>query len=134
MKKIFFLCLILASHISEAAVTPRVSPVLEKELLSLQVRLSETRDRLEKFQEIQKTLIEIQNLQETRSATSKGEQGRVQLLIAVLEALPKAQDFELKNCEKYRSEYLEEFEPMADEIPQDPSVLYGWDVLTKLCR
>lgn len=134
MKKFYFLSLIFASSIAYAAVPPRVSPVLEKELLGLQIRLSETQSRLEKFQEIQKTLLEIQNFQETRAVASSGEQGRVQLLIAVLEALPKAQEFKLKDCEKYQSEYLEEFEPMADEVPQDPSVLYGWDVLTKLCR
>lgn len=134
MKKICFLSLIFVSSIAYAAVPPRVSPILEKELLGLQIRLSEATDRLEKFQEIQKTLLEIQSFQDTRTAASRGEQGRIQLLVAVLEALPKAQDFKMKDCERYRSEYLEEFEPMAEEVPQDPSVLYGWDVLTKLCR
>ncbi|AHI06473.1 hypothetical protein BDW_09865 [Bdellovibrio bacteriovorus W] len=134
MGKIFVSCLIFVSSTALGAVPPHVSPILEKELLSLQVKLSETSARLEKFQEIQKTLLEIQSYQEAQPAVSKAEQGRVQLLVAVLEALPKARGFNVKDCEKYRNEYLEEFEPMAEEAPEDPSVLYGWDVLEKLCR
>lgn len=134
MSKIFFLYLIFVSSMAYTAVPSPVSPVLEKKLLSLQVRLSESQNRLEKFQEVKKTLKEVQEFQENRAESTLTEAGRVQLLVAILESLPRAAKFDLKNCDKYRSEYLEEFEPMADEAPQDPSVLYGWDVLDKLCR
>ncbi len=44
------------------------------------------------------------------------------LMVSVLESLPAQKQFTKRDCLKYENDLLTQYEPMAEETPQEPAV------------
>lgn len=87
----------------------------------------------EKFQTLLRTEEQISALRENAPALAVQDEVYVDLLMSVLKSLPAEKEFKKRDCEKYRVDLLDQFEPTAEDAPQEMAVKPGWEALQLLC-
>lgn len=100
----------------------------------LQKEVAKVKTLKEKYKTISRVKSQIKELRASNSPQGLQDEAHMDLLVSVLESLPPQKGFKRKDCLKYESELLVEFEPVAEEKPQNPAVQAGWEVLQSLCR
>lgn len=100
----------------------------------LQKEVAKVKSVKEKYKTISRVKSQIKELRASSSPQGLQDEAHMDLLVSVLEALPEQKSFKRKDCLKYESELLVEFEPVAEEKPQNPAVMTGWEVLQSLCQ
>lgn len=129
---LFFSFLMLAAIPQPKPFTVR--SVVEGYINGLQVEVMSARNNAERFQAINRTLEEIRALRDTAPPQNQREEGQMNLMVSVLESLPDQKDFDRKECPSYQNDFLNQFEPLADDIPEDPAIRPGWTILQAMCR
>lgn len=99
----------------------------------LETELNKAKTPKEKYKALNNTLTQISALRD-HSLPSADDETYIELLVTGLESLPKEMNFKKESCQRYRAEYLNQFEPLADEAPEEPAVQPGWNVLQSICR
>lgn len=88
----------------------------------------------EKYRSVKRVLGQIRALRENSSPQGALDESHMDLLVSVLESIPNEGKFKKKECEKYQSDFMDQFEPTAEEEPQNPAVKPGWTVLQSMCN
>ena len=88
----------------------------------------------EKFRALERTLSEIAGLRANNLFQDAKSEAYMDLMVTVLESIPDEYSFRKSDCLKYENDFLNEFEPMALDAPEEPAVQPGWAVLQSLCR
>lgn len=88
----------------------------------------------ERFRVMNQTLVKVRALRDNSLPQGARDEAHMDLMVAVLESLPKQSAFQKKNCLRYENDLINQFEPAAEEAPQEPAVVPGWRVLESLCR
>jgi hypothetical protein len=88
----------------------------------------------ERMQSLNRAIADLRYMNENALRETAKDQGYMSLMVAVLDSIPKNKDFKKSDCGKYESDMLNQFEPTAEEEPDDPAVRHGWYVLQALCR
>ncbi|MGZ3773184.1 MAG: hypothetical protein ACXVCY_06405 [Pseudobdellovibrionaceae bacterium] len=102
------------------------------ELLEKEVNVSKTNK--ERFQSLNRVIHEIKSLRDNSIPQGAWDDSHLDLLVTVLESLPSEKKFNKKDCAKYENDLLSQFEPQAEEAPEEPAVKPAWTVLQSLCR
>ena len=100
----------------------------------LQKEVAKVKSVKEKYKTISRVKSQIKELRASSSPQGLQDEAHMDLLVSVLEALPEQKSFKRKDCLKYESELLVEFELVAEDKPQNPAVKTGWEVLQSLCQ
>lgn len=101
--------------------------LLEKEVLK-------AKNTKEKYRVVKKVMSQIKMLRENSAPQGEQDESHMDLLVTTLEAIPPEKQFKKKECYKYESDFIDQFEPTADEAPEEPAVKPSWTVLKSLCR
>lgn len=134
--------LVLDAHGSVRHRTPEV-PVRSTRSLRQQVDsyiemlekdVATARNSKEKYRSLRRVVGQIKILRENSSPQGALDESHMDLLISALESLPSESKFKKRECSRYESELIDQFEPAADEAPQEPAVKPSWVVLQSLCR
>lgn len=102
------------------------------ELLAKETQNSKTTN--DKYRAINRVLREIKTVREKNLAQNAWDEAHIELLVSVLESLPLERKFRKKDCSKYKNDLLNQYEPLAEEAPEEPAVKPGWTVLKSLCE
>lgn len=100
----------------------------------LQKEVIRAKNNQAKFRAVNRVLGEIRALRDNSAPQGALDEAHMDLLVAVLESLPRESQFKKRDCSKYENELLGQYEPMAEESPSEPAVTPGWNVLQSLCR
>ncbi|MGZ3771119.1 MAG: hypothetical protein ACXVCP_14200 [Bdellovibrio sp.] len=100
----------------------------------LQKEVSSAKKNKEKFKTLHRVLQEIRSLRDNNASQEALDEAHIDLLVSVLESLPEEKKFKKKDCLKYENDLISQFEPMAEEAPEEPAVKPGWTVLRSLCQ
>ncbi len=100
----------------------------------LQKESLKAKNRKEVYQSLNRVLGQIKSLRDNNAPQGALDESHMDLVVSVLEALPQQSKFKKQDCLKYENDLLSQFEPMAEEVPQEPAVQPGWTVLQSLCR
>lgn len=87
----------------------------------------------DRFKFINQVLTQIKSLRDNGAPQAALDDAHMDLVVTVLESLPKERDFKKNRCLTYENDLLNQFEPTAEETPQEPAVKPGWNVLQSLC-
>ncbi|MFS4460788.1 hypothetical protein [Bdellovibrio sp. HCB2-146] len=107
---------------------------VERYALGLQVDVLSAKRNPERFRALNRALDEIKMLRENSFTATQADEGYLDLMVNALEAIPPESQFKRKDCAKYENDFLNQFEPLAEEAPMEPAVKPGWAVLQALCR
>ncbi|MBO9666512.1 MAG: hypothetical protein J7501_06820 [Bdellovibrio sp.] len=88
----------------------------------------------DKYRAMNRTLDEIKALRDNTYPQSAHDEAYMDLMVSVLESVPPQSGFKKRDCLRYENNMINEFEPLADDAPQEPAVRPGWNVLQSLCR
>lgn len=100
----------------------------------LQKEVNSSKKKKEKFRSLNRVVREIKSLRENSAPQGAFDESHMDLLVSVFEALPEEKKFKKKDCLKYENDLLNQFEPLAEEAPEEPAVKPGWEVLRSLCQ
>lgn len=100
----------------------------------LQKEVIKAKNPRDKFRAVNRVLGQIQALRDNGAPQGALDEAHMDLLVSVLESLPRESQFRKRDCSKYENDLLTQYEPMADESPSEPAVTPGWNVLQSLCR
>jgi len=100
--------------------------------LDYNLRLSHSQN--EKFRAINRATIQLMVLKDNALTQTLEDEGYIELVIEVLDAVPRGKAFAKADCDKYENDLINEFEPYAEEAPLEPAVKPGWNALQALCR
>jgi len=128
----FFSSVLMAAIPQPKAFTVR--SVVESYINGLQVEVINAKNNTERFQAINRTLEEIRALRDTAPPQNQREEGQMNLMVSVLESLPDQEEFRKKDCPAYQNDFLNQYDPLAEEAPEEPAVKPGWTILQSLCR
>lgn len=128
----FFSSVLMAAIPQPKAFTVR--SVVESYINGLQVEVINAKNNNERFQAVNRTLEEIRALRDTAPPQSQREEGQMNLMVSVLESLPDQDNFKKRDCPIYENDFLNQYDPLADEAPEEPAVKPGWTILQSLCK
>lgn len=100
----------------------------------LQKDVAKEKNAKKKIRATKRVLGQIKALRENSAPQGPLDEAHMDLLVSVLESLPNESQFRKKNCQKYEMEFINQYEPTAEEAPQEPAVRPGWTVLQSLCQ
>lgn len=120
----------------ESQVQPKrpVREQVQASLLRLESTMNQSQTTIEKFRALQRSLSEIEIIRDYGMPESRADKTHTDLTVAALHALPTQVAFKKDNCAKYESDFLNQFDPLAEEEPQEPALQPAWDVLKSLCQ
>ncbi|MEK2646148.1 hypothetical protein [Bdellovibrio sp. BCCA] len=101
--------------------------LLEKEVVK-------AKNTKEKYSAMNRVLGQIKSLRENSAPQGALDESHMDFVVSVLESLPAQGKFKKKECLKYENDLLSQYEPTAEEAPQEPAVKPAWTVLQSLCR
>ncbi|MNL33403.1 hypothetical protein D3C87_1553140 [compost metagenome] len=58
----------------------------------------------------------------------------MELVLAVLDSIPRGKGFHRGDCDKYENDLINQYEPLAEDEPEEPAVKPGWNALQAICR
>lgn len=102
------------------------------ELLAKETKNSKSTS--DKYRAINRVLHQIKTVREKNTVPNAWDEAHIDLLVSVLESLPLERKFRKKDCVKYKNDLLNQYEPLAEEAPEEPAVKPGWTVLKSLCE
>jgi hypothetical protein len=111
-----------------------VRSVVEGYINGLQIEVINAKNNTERFQAVNRTLDEIRSLRDTAPPQNQREEGQMNLMVSVLESLPEQHEFKKKNCASYQNDFLNQYDPLAEDVPEDPAIRPGWTILQALCK
>ena len=111
-----------------------VRSVVESYINGLQVDVLNAKNNTDRFQAINRTLEDIRALRDTAPPQNQREEGQMNLMVAVLESLPDQEDFKKVDCPIYQNDFINQYDPLAEDTPEEPAVKPGWTILEALCR
>jgi hypothetical protein len=88
----------------------------------------------DKYRVMGRTLDEIKSLRDNTYPQSAHDEAYMDLMVDAMESIPPERSFKKRDCARYENNMINEFEPMADEAPQEPAIQPGWHALQSLCR
>ena len=100
--------------------------------LDYNLRLAQSQN--EKFRAINHATVQLIVLKDNALTQTAADEGYMELMIDVLDSIPRGRDFNRENCDRYENDLLNQYEPFAEEEPQEPAVKPGWNALQALCR
>lgn len=100
----------------------------------LQKESNSAKSNKERFSTLNRVLQGIRSLRDNSAPQGAWDEAHMDLLVSVLESLPTEKKFKKKDCLKYENDLLSQFEPLAEEAPEEPAVKPGWSVLRSLCQ
>ncbi|WP_374074319.1 hypothetical protein [Bdellovibrio bacteriovorus] len=101
--------------------------LLEKEVVK-------AKNTKEKYRAVSRVLVQIKALRDNSAPQGALDESHMDLMVSVLESLPQQGKFKKKECLKYENDLISQYEPTAEEAPQEPAVKPAWTVLQSLCR
>lgn len=111
-----------------------VRSAIESYVNGLQVDVINAKNNSERFQAINRTLEDIRALRDTAPPQNQREEGQMNLMVAVLESLPDQEDFKKVDCPIYQNDFINQYDPLAEDTPEEPAVKPGWTILESLCK
>lgn len=111
-----------------------VRSAVESYVNGLQVDVINAKNNSERFQAVNRTLEDIRALRNTAPPQNQREEGQMNLMVAVLESLPDQEDFKKVDCPIYQNDFINQYDPLAEDTPEEPAVKPGWKILESLCR
>lgn len=102
------------------------------ELLQKEVNIAKSNKDI--YRSLNRVLQEIKSLRDNTAPQGAWDEAHMDLMVSVLESLPAEKKFKKRDCLKYENELISQFEPLADETPEEPAVRPGWSVLRSLCQ
>ncbi|XGC79888.1 hypothetical protein ACES2L_11160 [Bdellovibrio bacteriovorus] len=100
-------------------------------LLEQEVQTAQSQS--DRFKFINQVLTQIKTLRDNGAPQSALDDTHMDLVVTVLESIPKERDFKRNRCLTYENDLLNQFEPTAEDNPTEPAVKPGWNVLQSLC-
>lgn len=100
----------------------------------LEKEVAKAKTSKEKFRSLARVLAQIRGLRENSSPQGALDETHMDLVLSALESLPRESRFKKKDCPKYESELIDQFEPATEDAPQEPAVKPSWAVLQSLCQ
>ena len=101
------------------------------ELLQKEVGIAKsTKD---KYQALEYSLSQIRVLRENTPTQEISDEAHMDLIVTVLDSLPKKREFKKKDCAQYQNDFVNQYEPSAEEGPKEPAVKPAWDFLQSVC-
>ena len=88
----------------------------------------------DKYRALEHSLAQIRMLRENSEPQNAKDEAQMDLLVSVLESLPKQREFKKKECPQYENELISTYEPTTEEAPKEPAVKPGWDFLRAVCN
>lgn len=101
--------------------------MLEKETAKLKTNK-------ETLRSLNRIIGQIKSLRENSDPQTAVDEAYLDLMVSSLEFIPSESKFKKKDCKKYESDFIEQFEPTAEDSPEGPAVQPGWKVLRSLCQ
>lgn len=101
--------------------------LLEKEVVK-------AKNTKEKYSAMNRVLVQIKSLRDNSAPQGAIDESHMDLMVSVLESLPQQGKFKKKECLKYENDLISQYEPTAEEAPQEPAVKPAWTVLQSLCQ
>lgn len=100
----------------------------------LEKEINEAKSNKDRFHSLNHILQEIRSLRDNGAPQGAVDEAYMDLLVSVLESLPTEKKFKKTECSKYENDLISQFEPQAEEAPEEPAVKPGWSVLHSLCQ
>ena len=96
--------------------------------------LSRAQTQNDKYRALNRATYQLKILKENALTQTLEDDGYMELMIAVMDSVPRGRAFHKEDCDLYRNDLLNEFEPLAEEEPEEPAVKPGWSALQAFCR
>lgn len=100
----------------------------------LQKEVVKAKNTKEKYSTMNRVLEQIRSLRDNSAPQGALDESHMDLMVSVLESLPSQGKFKKKECLKYENDLINQYEPAAEEAPQEPAVKPAWTVLQSLCQ
>jgi len=100
----------------------------------LEEDLKRAQNNTERFQALNKASDQIRVLKENALTQTASDEGYMELVLAVLDSVPRGKSFHRGDCDKYENDLLNQYEPLAEDEPEEPGVKPGWNALQAICK
>lgn len=100
----------------------------------LQKEVLKAKNNRDKYRAMNRVVSQIKTLRDNSVPQGAQDEAHMDLMVSVLESLPREKNFKKKDCAKYENDLISQFEPTAEDIPQEPAVQPAWKVLESLCQ
>lgn len=107
---------------------------IESHTEMLEKEVAKAKNIKERYRSLNRVLNQIKALRENAAPQDSADEAHLDLLVSALESLPGEGKFKKKDCPRYETDFLNQFEPTAEEAPQEPAVKPSWVVLESLCK
>ena len=107
---------------------------IQASLMKLESTLQQSQNTNEKFRALQRSLSEIELIRDYGQPENRADKTHTDLTVAALHALPTEVAFKKDDCAKYESDFINQFDPLAEDEPQEPALQPAWDILKSLCQ
>lgn len=87
-----------------------------------------------KYRDFGQMLKDLHGLGDANMSKSQSDENYISVVVSVLESLPDQSSFRKDNCDRYENDFLNHFQPVADDDAMEPAVRPGWNLLESLCR
>nr|BFD60294.1 hypothetical protein CKG001_24010 [Bdellovibrio sp. CKG001] len=100
----------------------------------LEKEVGKAKNNRDRFRAMNRVVGQIKSLRDNSVPQGAQDEAHMDLMVSVLESLPSEKNFKKKDCAKYESDLINQYEPTAEEVPQEPAVQPAWKVLSFLCQ
>ena len=100
----------------------------------LQKELATAKNNKDKFRALDHSLAQIRVLRENTAPQGAVDESHMDLMVSILESLPKERQFKKKECGVYENDLVTNYEPTLEDEPKEPAVKPAWDFLKSVCN
>lgn len=100
----------------------------------LEKEVSKAKNNRDRFRATNRVVGQIKSLRDNSVPQGAQDEAHMDLMVSILESLPSEKSFKKKDCPKYESDLLNQYEPTAEDVPQEPVVQPAWKILNSLCQ
>lgn len=100
----------------------------------LQKEVIKAKNNRERYGAMNRVLGQIRSLRDNSAPQGALDESHMDLMVSVFESLPGQGKFKKRDCAKYENDLLNQYEPTAEESPEEPAVKPAWTVLQSLCQ
>ena len=138
---VLFVVIALMLESAMAARTPEV-PVRSTRTLRQQVdsyaellqkEIGISKNAKEKFRALKHSLSQIRMIRENTAPQGAVDESHMDLMVSILESLPKEREFKRKECAVYENDLINQYDPTAEEAPTEPAVIPAYEFLKSVC-
>lgn len=107
---------------------------VESDLLNLQRNLGKSSKRPEQLRFLAQFEKQLKQERSRKPRQTEVDEIFFDQLLGVLSEIPRSKTSDSSDCSRTRAQILANFEPSAQDEPQNPAVKYGLSILKEICR